>query len=328
MAKETIKTPWPKKIVFILLTLVILSALAEVGLRLVKKAVSPAPTASKSGQSECGSITFLCIGDSMTFGLGAPSEKSYPMQMPFFWEIAFKGIPVKVFNIGTAGQNTSEEFRKTRYHIETRQGPKPDYALILIGINNRWNLHEASFWDWDKGAKKENYLDYLGSKFQLSKFFKLAELNASEQAARAKDTHGSEYRVMLQEHGWDMFFDSFEDELLSGWIERDLLEMAKYLRGRNIEPIFLTYHYERWGHLNDIIRASAKKAGAKLIDLEKPKEFYIRQNMLAKDYFHFNAKGYRAMARRIVEAISANYKTTDFEIKLKDKLSGPECVSK
>ena len=293
------RLPWSKRLLFLAFFLFFLFLLVECGLRIAKNMIRPDTTATGQ-ESDCESIVFLCIGDSMTFGLGAERNESYPSQLPKFFTRRFPGLQAKVYNLGVAGTNTSEGINNLENFLKTYPDAFPDFALIMYGVNNRWNLHNASFWDWDEDAKKNNYLDYLASRFQTNKLFGIAKANRNDQLAVARKTGGKTYREMLDEHGWYMFFSSFSDDLLARWIEHDLLQMAEKLKSRGVEPIFLTYHYNRFDHLNDLIRQTAQKADVKLIDLEKPFNFYQVRRMYHDDNFHLNAKGYNALARRIV----------------------------
>lgn len=324
---ERTRLSWKKRILFFSIILITVLIFAECGMRLIKSAISVKAKDVKAGQKvgDCKSIGIITIGDSMTFGLGAEKHQSYPNQLESFWKLQYPSAKLKVYNLGVAGSNTSEQFTFLKNFIRSSRRAKPDFALILLGVNNRWNLHNASFWESQDEARKGNYLKYLTSKLQLTKFFNVALQNRVDSVKLARETNAIKYRKMLSDHGWDMFFTSFEDELLSNWIEKDLLDIAEYCRRYGIEPIFLTYHYKKFDHLNDLIRKTANKAGAPLIELEKPVFYYAKQKMLSQDKFHPNAKGYKALANRIVSEFGNLYENEKILSILKEKSRISRC---
>ena len=318
---------WTKRILFLLILLALLTLFAECGLRVVRKVIRPAPQ-EQGAADPCEAVVFVCVGDSMTFGLGAEKPASYPGQISRFFSQRYPKIPVKAYNLGISGSNTSEGISQVRTFFARHKHKFADYALILYGVNNRWNLHNATFWEWDKDARQKNYGDFLASKLQLNKVFQVAVRNRSEQLRLAQRTHGETYRGMLDDKGWDVFFSGFDDELLSEWIDHDLGRIEQLFRTNGAEPIFLTYHYPRFPHLNELIRRIAKKRGVALIDLEKPIKFYSTQKMLDEDNFHLNAKGYQSLARRIIRDFGKNHSRDQVAERLEEKLASGRCKTK
>jgi len=316
-----------KKIGFIVLLCLMLLVVAEGILRLVKMIMQP-PVMVGGDAKDCDGIVFVCFGDSMTFGLGAYGNESYPMQLvPFFHE-SYPGIRIKVYNNGIPGFNTSEGIDKINDFFKSAPDARPDYAFILYGINNRWNLQGATFWEWDKLAKKENYFEYLTGKLQLKKTFKVFSMNEEAAIEKARHTSGGSYRKMLEKHGWNMFFNTFDDELLSRWIAYDLLAMAKLFRKHGVEPILLTYHFPIFPELNVLIRKTAFIGRLHLIDIEKPTEFYNSQKMFAKDKYHLNGKGYNYLAQQVIHQFSTFYEPPEINQKLMLKKQSPPCKKK
>ena len=311
-----------KRFVFLAIVFVLLLLFVECGLRSAKFLLRPPPIV-QGNRHDCDSIVFLCFGDSMTYGLGADPDDTYPSRLSQFLGFRYPGASFNVINLGVSGTNSSEGLTKVDAFFKEYPGRVPDFALIKYGVNNRWNLHNATFWEWDEKAKHENYAEYLSSKLQLGKFFQVAVKNRGQQILSARSTDGGDYKKMLDDHGWDLFFSGFDDDLLARWIEHDLIAMGARLRERGVEPIFLTYHYARFDHLNDLIRQSAKQADALCINLEKPFSFYKRLNMFDQDQFHLNKKGYMGLARRIAKAIEQQYQPEMMEkIRYKKRSDG------
>ena len=316
--------PLYKKVIFLLIVMILVVVVAEGGLRIAKSVLRPNASA-KGPVRDCNAIVIICAGDSMTFGLGARQTQSYPMQLPPIWKWRYPGIPLKVYNLAVSGSNSTEVLIDILKFLRLHPKSAPDFAFILCGANNKWNLHNASFWKWDKKAKKDNYSEYLASKLQINKFFKVATQNSKELTKKVRKTHSNEYRKLLDEHGWDMFFKGFDDELLAQWVEHDYLEMVRVLKKHHIEPVFLTYHYDRFEHLNDLIRNFGKKHNVKIVDIEKPFLFYQKGSMFHPDLFHLNSKGYQTMSRLVLQAFAPNYDTPAIQSILKQKKNRKQC---
>ncbi len=314
-----------RKVIYFLAVYFILALLVELGLN-IAKAIHDAQTYTAGSSDDAGSIVFICLGDSMTYGLGADREHSYPIQMPEFWKYRYPNIPIKVYNIGIAGYSTSNSMnRLARFFVETPDA-KPDFALILLGINNRWNLQGATFWDWEKDAKKDNYAEYLASKLQLGKVFNMAAENEAALIEKARNTTGVKYNHMLYKQGWDMFFESFDDELLIRWIDRDMDRIVKMLREHDIQPVFLPYHFPVLPQLNDLIREIAQKHSALLLDIEKPAAYYESRKMFAVDDYHLNTEGYRDLAARVVQEFYDRYDTDALQAIIEKKKARADAV--
>ena len=98
------KTTKQKAIVFcagILICLLIL----EVALRVVGSIYADI-SESDTGKNKKGTTTILCIGDSFTFGIGAPRDLSYPAQLEKLLNQAAPGVKYSVINRGWPGQSS------------------------------------------------------------------------------------------------------------------------------------------------------------------------------------------------------------------------------
>ncbi|PIU20465.1 MAG: hypothetical protein COT18_02130, partial [Elusimicrobia bacterium CG08_land_8_20_14_0_20_59_10] len=99
--------------------------------------------------------TILCVGDSFTYGAGAPEESSYPRQLETVLQERFPGRAFRVINFGESAQNTAQLLDRLPQALgETR----PDAVVLLSGINNFWN-----YWGYRDGtaAPRRNILDRL-----------------------------------------------------------------------------------------------------------------------------------------------------------------------
>jgi lysophospholipase L1-like esterase len=311
-----------KKVAFSLALLVLLLVLLEGGMRVARFILAPGvQTAGAADDSRA--LVFLCVGDSLTYGLGAKRGEAYPVVLAPALQAVYGGLPVKTYNLGMAGISSSHALGRVAEFFRRRPFAKVDYALVLVGVNNRWNLQDASFWQWEDGSREDSPLRHLVSQFQLNKAFSVLAEKTRSIGRPDSEIRGRAYKDMLDKHGWDVFFSSFDDPLLARWLEADTLEMTKLLRDHGVEPIFLTYHYGRFPELNPLLQRAAAKAGAGWINTELPMAYYVEARMLDRDQFHLNAKGYRDLARRIAFEFWQQHRIDDLRARIAAKQADP-----
>jgi acyl-CoA thioesterase-1 len=120
-------------LIFITLPAILLALLmAEVALRVSGNIYFATRSHSTKEVSQKSSIRFLCLGDSYTWGLGAISEKSYPMQLKELLEENCHS-PVAVYNAGIPGFNSSLIAKKLNGDINKYN---PDFIIVMVGSNN------------------------------------------------------------------------------------------------------------------------------------------------------------------------------------------------
>lgn len=115
--------------------LVLFLVILEICLRVVGSVYSHL-SESDTGSTDKGQVTILTIGDSVTFGIGAPTGFSYPAQLE---AIIKKEVPDKnytVINRGRPGQNSAQILSRAEGWL--RQF-KPALVTILIGAQNQVN---------------------------------------------------------------------------------------------------------------------------------------------------------------------------------------------
>ncbi len=111
--------------------------LLELGLRVLGWAVllRAAPPAAAPGPRP---FTIVCVGDSFTYGLGAPRGQDYPSQLRALLRRRRPDLPPEVISLGVPGANSSQLLSRLlapdalrRYH--------PDLVLLQAGASNWWN---------------------------------------------------------------------------------------------------------------------------------------------------------------------------------------------
>ena len=118
-------------------------------------------------------FTILCIGDSVTYGVGGIEEEGYPKKLEEI--LTKKGYKIKVINKAYPGASTAGVLRQLKNSLWEY---KVDLVIILTGCGNSlWNLNEMyedliklplSFRD-KIFLKIENFFMY----FKIYKFIKL-----------------------------------------------------------------------------------------------------------------------------------------------------------
>jgi lysophospholipase L1-like esterase len=127
----------------ILLAAGILSALVllEAGLRLNSFLyVLLRHSVVNSTSSTHPKIKILCVGDSFTFGMGAPKGAGYPDHLRRILDSRYGTGAYAVINAGIPGQNSSKLADSMDFLLDAN---KPDLLLVLIGGN--YNLWGSNF---------------------------------------------------------------------------------------------------------------------------------------------------------------------------------------
>lgn len=88
------------------------------------------------GETGCDHI-ILCLGDSFTYGLGAPRGMSYPRQLEELLNTADADRKFCVLNKGIDNRNTAEVLRNLPTHLDNYQ---PELVILQIGTSNQWNF--------------------------------------------------------------------------------------------------------------------------------------------------------------------------------------------
>ncbi|MCR4316917.1 MAG: GDSL-type esterase/lipase family protein [Planctomycetes bacterium] len=123
--------------------------------------------------SLAGELRILCVGDSYTYGIGAPYGESYPDQLE---KILSKDFSVDVVNLGNPGCNSSMVVADFKENLDTY---RPQIVFALIGVNDSWNFRAV-----DESAAEFAESRGLGSGtldriLGWSKVYKLARVLAS-----------------------------------------------------------------------------------------------------------------------------------------------------
>ncbi len=118
--------------------------------------------------------TILCVGDSVTFGVGSPPQLSYP----FLLGRRLNGsgaAKYRVINMGSPGYTATELRWDLRKML---QQYNPDVIIVLIGMNDSWKIVSlpASFLSVSEGPEYERMLHIM---LVLNRSFLFRLLNLS-----------------------------------------------------------------------------------------------------------------------------------------------------
>ena len=117
-----------------LLGLLTFLALLEIALRLLG---ATQRVALDPPRRQPGDYVVLCLGDSHTYGNGAPPDKSYPRQLEDLLNKAGGGRRFVILNAGVPGHNTAQILADLPAQLAA---VRPDLVILLAGMANSWNL--------------------------------------------------------------------------------------------------------------------------------------------------------------------------------------------
>jgi lysophospholipase L1-like esterase len=318
------KRPWYKTLLFLLLAGLLVFAAIEAGFR-VKGILTAGRVGDPSAIDPCKDLVFYFLGDSFTYGLFVDPDQSFPARFTDRVNQVLASEKVRAVNLGLPGTNTSEGIEILERFLEREDAPPADFAVIMYGENNAWNLHHASFWDWGDKYKQGNYVEYLTSKLRLSKAFKIVTEDRAGNLNTYREKSRRDYRDVRDEKGEELFFPSLSDPLLAEWIERDLGRMVELLVAKNVRPILLAYPYGDPEHLPRLMQQAATRAGIPFLDAARNFGSFENEGLLAKDGAHLNAKGNDAFAQRTLERFFSLFSVEQLQSVLNEKRESGSC---
>ncbi len=144
----------------------------EISLRVVGMVYSRISERDNRGGGE-DTITILTVGDSFTFGLGAPRDQSYPAQLERLLNQSHLQKRYSVINRGRPGQNSSQLLLRFEQQLKKF---RPDMVTILIGaqnLNNYFGFRKYLETTDSSVDKSGIQLRVILDKIRIIKFFRL-----------------------------------------------------------------------------------------------------------------------------------------------------------
>lgn len=161
-----------KKVLIVITGFIITFILLEVGLRIIGYIhLNKMRKKGRSSQHK-SKYTILCVGDSFTYGLGAPSDMAYPKQLERMLKDHFGKNEVDVINKGGGGCNTSHLLYRRGYKIkESIKNTPPEVVILMVGGQNLWN-----YWGYGKYMQERGIISRVKDLLYRIRIFKLAKL--------------------------------------------------------------------------------------------------------------------------------------------------------
>lgn len=241
-----------------------------------------------------GSFEIFCIGDSHTYGKGAPKGFSYPDQL---WRLLKKANPNlgwHVVNAARPGFNSSQALNSLKKRMQ--DDPGPNLVLMCAGHNNDHNLHQATVLP-EEIKQKAPALQWAYI-FRNSRAFRLSQITRQ----RIRGLIGSEGGVP------DSIYDSIiegKEEFLVDWITKDMSEANRLCKAKKSKLLLV-------GYAKGVpqTRKAMKRMGTKGVRYLDNNDFGLplittHADLMSKDA-HPNAKGYARIAYRVALFLAKN----------------------
>ena len=233
----------------------------------------------------------MCIGDSVTFGSGAPAEFSYPCQLEGILNKSSPGRKYKVINAGIPGLTASEVREGLDNLLETR---RPDKVILMAGNNDWWKVVKLS--SRIPGGHNEIFIkiNLALNKIFLFRLLNTASLNLSGFLEKIQGGRRPAAEYFYPEKQKDR-------KILVRFLKGELCDIIDKLKRRNTEVLMMTYPRTEY-LINAVIRDVADALSIKLVNNEILFKNF-NNSYFAEDMFHPNNYGYSLIALNIYYAL-------------------------
>jgi len=247
-------------------------------------------------------IRILCLGDSVTFGLGAKKGEDYPTQLYNLLEYKYPG-KFLVYNRGVPGMTSSQLLLNLKRFIKET---KPSLVILLSGVNEycpRVNTLNTFIILESRLPLFNNLVFNLSYLLCNLRIYKLAVLLIDNFKYKIIEYYGS---YIANKPGYDFLCNPFSSKqtlsLLTRQYKFNIDNITQFVRNEGSEVIYITYltpvMYEE-------IKDAAYRNRAILCDQVEmlKKEDITLSTLLTEDGFHPNSKGYQLMAKFLFKII-------------------------
>ncbi|MCZ7583069.1 MAG: GDSL-type esterase/lipase family protein [Deltaproteobacteria bacterium] len=244
-------------------------------------------------------LSISVVGDSHTYGKGAPRGLSYPDQLAALINQTGRVGGTNIVNLSFPGMNSNEASAK---FLEHARGGGSSLAVICIGNNNKHNLNLTGFLpDEIAGLPVKERLYHL---LEHSGTYRLSKI-ARSRIRQAMDEDGS--KVYLHDAYWrDCVLCEEDEPFLRSWLRHDLDLMILAARARGIRVVLLSYYYAQ-AYIDDTMADLAAQYRIPFVDVRRfglpPGRDIVP---LLGDPSHPNAEGYGIIARKVFDTLMKN----------------------
>ncbi|MEO6027295.1 MAG: GDSL-type esterase/lipase family protein [Candidatus Binatia bacterium] len=262
----------------------------------------------------------IALGDSHTFGAGVPSEDAYPAQLQVFLDEKEAGA-YSVINLGVPGMNTSQVLHRLPVYVGLYH---PETVLIWCGINNAWNVTEAS------ESSGWAFLDGVASRSRLYRLLRVwihdrqlertvahdGKMGRLDLTADVPIAVGPNVQTSFEREGRieTIVPETREfalDSTMRSRAIRDYAAMADYARAAGLSLVFVTYPIELgvFKVANEAMRTVAANTGATLVNSSASLARVPKDRQMFIWAAHPTGPIYREIARDVAALIESRAAT-------------------
>lgn len=247
----------------------------------------------------------VAIGDSWTFGVGAPPGYSWPAQLAA--RLAQDGFPLSVANLAEPGANSSEAVAHLARALDA--GARPAWVVAAMGTNNLWSFRRASFWtDFPPEQVPVSMIHRLASRTGTGRLLALAAAGQDPWPRAVVDPVDSAAIYTSEEDLADAGFSSSrsdrrqEREFLAAWLRHDFDRLCEAGDRSGFRIAVLSYHFGRLNVTETQRTAAEACPGAVFISalaFGNPIGGLPGAAFLSEDGWHPNERGYARVAELV-----------------------------
>ena len=283
-------------ITFIILQTVIVLFVFEIGFRIAGFIKESAFKSEIKGKKD--SFVVLCLGDSTTEGLGAPKGFSYPQQLQNLLNEGVGKDKLKVINVGAGGMNSSQVLNRLNKNIASY---RPDLIILLIGINDSWNMNESNIWMFDESDilnRIKLKIDLFLSKIKIYQFAKLLIL--SRRSPELSELN-EERRLFAKS------FERYQEKQkqLYKLLSYNIIKIINIAKQNKIIIFVLTYQKEGTGGPRRLINQIYETVDIPIVDNQTILEAAAARGLkvISEDNYHPNKLGYSLIAKNVYNTL-------------------------
>ena len=267
--------------------------------------------ARPAGQGNNNSYRILCIGDSSTYGLGAsdPQKFSYPARLQQILDEQAPSQKFNVINAGIPGINSSQALNRFRGSLAKY---KPDLVIIMVGINDPWNLEESNIARFYQANLLETgalQLDALINRLRVYRFFKLLVISKMmPHSGREQDPKVPPFNFNDPDKSRSFAYSPFRtvrSRALGEALRHNILAMKLIAEESRARVMFMKYHKFGWGRPEILLNQVYTTINVPVVDNESlfRKAESLGLDVRGKDGWHPSDLGYLLLARNVFNTL-------------------------
>ena len=258
-----------------------------------------------------GEITVLCVGDSITQGVGADARgRSYPAQLEKMLYARFPDKRIRVVNYGIGGTNSSQLLHRLPGLMLQFD---PDILICLIGQNDGWNLIESGLQHVNDSPLFASIAVHARTWVFNLKTYKLYQAARFIFSPRVKDIKNRTIQEIEAEDG--SVIDEWKDEgkdMCGHLIRSNIEKIIDISEEKGVMFVGLTYPEDKCDYLNDLLKTIYERNDVAYVDIFRLFPAFERKrggSLFIADGFHLTGEGYEKFAELLLPLISKAIRT-------------------